>query len=121
MKGIIVDIIIDIKLQQSSIWSLGIAPYKALRELYRKPLAELHTELLAEILAEILAKLLAKPLAEPLAEPLTQFLTRFWCVLYLTESLLIYNNFSLKLDSTINFPSCRFCKESAKGSARSSA
>jgi hypothetical protein len=32
-------------------------------------------------------------------------------MLYLTKSLLIYNNFSLKLDSIINFSSCRFCKE----------
>ena len=34
-------------------------------------------------------------LAEPLVEPLTQF----WRVLYLTETLLIYNNSSLKPDS----------------------
>ena len=66
MEGIIVNIIVDIKLQQSSIWSLSTAPYKALRELYREPLAELHAELLAEILAKLLAELLAEPLAEPL-------------------------------------------------------
>ena len=121
MEGIIVDIIVDIKLQQSSIWSLSTAPCRALRELRREPLAELRVELLVEILAEILAELLAEPLAKPLAEPLTQFLTRFWRVLYLTKSLLIYNNFSSKLDFTINFFSCRFCKEPAKVSTRSSA
>ena len=101
--------------------SLGRAPCRALRELRREPLAELCAELLAEILVEILAELLAEPLAKPLAEPLTQFLTQFWRVLYLTESLLIYNNSSLKLDSIINFLSCRFCKEPAKDSTKSSA
>ncbi|SRR6266576_7005658 len=75
--------------------SLGRAPCRVSRELRREPLAELRAELLAKILAE------------PLVEPLTQFLTQFWRVLYLTESLLIYNNSSLKLDSTINFPSCQ--------------
>ena len=104
MEGIIINIIVNIKLQQSSIWSLNTAPYKALRELYREPLVEL----------------LAEPLAKSLTKPLTQFLTRFWRVLYLTKSLLIYNNSSSKLDSTINFPSYRFCKKPAKGFAKSS-
>src|SRR6266700_678245 len=42
-------------------------------------------------------------LAEPLIEPLTQF----WRMLYLAESLLIYNNSSLKLDSIVNLPRYR--------------
>ena len=48
MEGIIVDIIVDIKLRQSSIWSLSIALYRALRELYREPLVEPLAELFAE-------------------------------------------------------------------------
>src|SRR5882672_6786 len=40
-------------------------------------------------------------------------------MLYLTESLLIYNNSSLKLDSIINFPSYQsFTRGSARGSTR---
>ena len=69
--------------------SLGRDSCGALRELRREPLAELRAE----------------PLAELRTEPLVKPLTRFEYVLYITESLLIENNSSLKLDSIINFPS----------------
>jgi hypothetical protein len=83
--------------------SLGRASCGALRELRREPLTEP----------------LAEPLAELRTEPLVKPLTQFWYVLYLTESLLIYNNSSLKLDSIINFPSYQsFTRGSARGSAR---
>jgi len=64
-------------------WSLSRALYRVLRELYREPLAGFLVEFLAELLVE----------------PLTQFLP----ILYLTKSLLIYNNSSLKLDFIFNF------------------
>ena len=87
--------------------SLGRASCGALRELRIEPLAELRAELRAE------------PLAELRTEPLVKPLTRFYYVLYLTESLLIENNSSLKLDSIINFPSYQsFTRGSARGSVR---
>jgi hypothetical protein len=41
--------------------SLGRASFRALRELCREPLVELHAELLAELLAEPLVELYAEP------------------------------------------------------------
>jgi hypothetical protein len=45
--------------------NLSGAPYRALRELYRKPLVELLVKLLVELLAEPLTELRIEPYIKP--------------------------------------------------------